>query len=432
MQVSVESTGALERRLTVQVPADRIEQQIEERLRSLSRRAKIKGFRPGKVPYKVVRQHYGDDVRQEVLSEVVRSSFSEAVAEKQLNPAGAPRIEPESAEPGQDLRYTATIEVYPEIELTGLDGIEVERPQVEISDADVDAMLERMRKQHATWEEVQRPAARGDRVSVDFEGAIDGEPFPGNKGENTAVELGAGSMLPEFEKALEGAEPRQELSFDVTFPDDYHGEEVAGKTARFQVTVRGVSEPRLPELDEEFAKTFGVTEGGVEKLRERLRESMQREAEQTARNRVKQQVLDGLAEANPVDVPTALVDEEIERLRKDTAARMGVPEDRTADLPRELFAEQAEKRVRLGLLIGELIREQDIQVDRDRLKETVDGMVAGYENPEEMARAYMQNPQVLRSLEAMVLEEQVVDHLLERAKVSDKAVSFDELVNQAE
>lgn len=432
MQVSVESTGALERRLTVQVPADRIEKQIEERLQSLSRRAKIKGFRPGKVPYKVVRQHYGDDVRQEVLSEVMRSSFSEAVTEQQLNPAGMPRIEPQSAEPGQDLRYTATIEVYPEIKLTGLDGIEVERPQVEITDADLDAMLERMRKQHATWEEVQRPAAQGDRVNVDFEGTIGGEPFPGNKGENTAVELGSGNMLPEFEKALEGAEPGQELSFDVTFPDDYHGEDVAGKTARFQVTVRSVSEPRLPELDEEFAKTFGVTEGGVEKLRERLRESMQREAEQTARNRVKQQVLDGLAEANPVEVPTALVDEEIERLRKDTAARMGVPEERTADLPRELFAEQAEKRVRLGLLIGELIREQEIEADRDRLKETVDGMVAGYENPEEMAHAYMQNPQVLRSLEAMVLEEQVVDHLLGRAKVSDKPVSFDELVNQAE
>ncbi len=430
MQVSVESTGTLERRLTVQVPADRIEKQVEERLLSLSRQAKIKGFRPGKVPYKVVRQRYGEDVRREVLGEVMRSSFGEAVSQHELHPAGAPRIEPESAEPGQDLRYTATIEVYPEIELQGLDALEVTRPQVEIGDRDVEAMLERMRRQHATWDEVTRAAREGDRVSVDFRGTIDGEEFSGNTAEKASVELGSGNMLEDFEQALIGAEPGQDLAFDVTFPGDYHSGEVAGKTARFEAHVHSVSEPRLPDADDEFAKAFGVTEGGLATLRERLRESMQREADEAIRRRVKQQVLDGLAAANPVEVPRALVEEEIGRLRQDAGARMGLPEERSAELPAELFAEQAEKRVRIGLLVGELIRQQEIQVDRERVKAMVDGMVAGYENPEEMARAYMQNPQVSRSLEAMALEEQVVDHLLERAKVSEEPVSFDELVDQ--
>ncbi len=432
MQVSVESTGPLERRIAVEVPAERVEREVDNKLRALGRTAKIKGFRPGKVPLKVVQQQYGDQVRQEVLGDLLQATYSEALDQEKLQPAGRPRIEPEQQAPGEAFRYTAIIEVFPEVKLQGLDQIEVSRPLVEIGDDDVDKLLQRIRRQHAEWEPVERKSADGDQLVVDFEGSIDGEPFEGGKAEKATVELGAGRMLKDFEKGLTGVQAGQDLSFKVNFPKDYNAEHLAGKKAVFKAHVHSVSAPRLPEVDDAFAERLGMSEGGVSRLMEELRKSMEREVEQATQGRVKQQVLDQLYEKNPIELPTPLVDEEIRRLQQDMVQRMGMGEDSQPDLPRELFEEEARKRVALGLLVGEVIREHEIRIEEDRVRQAIGRLVAGQENPEETARAYLSDPDTRRGIEAMVMEEQVVDLLLESATVKDQKTSFEDLVSQGQ
>ena len=428
-QSSVEATGSLERKLSVRVPAEEIERRVDERLASLTRTAKVKGFRPGKVPLKVVRQQYGTQVREEVLGQVLQTSYTEAVTEQALNPAGTPRIEPGQMEAGQDLTYTATLEVYPEIELKAVDGAVLERPTVEVTESDIDRMIERLRKRSAQWESVDRGAERGDRVTVDFEGTIDGEAFEGGSSENVPFEIGGGQMLPDFEAAFVDRKAGESFGFDLTFPEDYKAEDLAGRLAHFEVKLHQVETPRLPVVDDAFAEELGIEEGGIEKLREELRRSMEREVAQHIEGQIKQLALDKLLEANPIDVPEALVTEEIGRMRHETGSQMGLNHEQSHQLPAELFREQAHKRVALGLLVAEVIRQQGIELDKARVQAKVDQLVQGFNNPQEMARAYLNDQQSRRAIEGMVLEEQVVDWLIERLEVREVEKDFETLMN---
>jgi trigger factor len=428
MQVSVETVSNLQRRMTVQVPAERIEQEVDRRLKSLMKRVRIDGFRPGKVPLKVVQQRYGAGVFQEVVGDVLQSSYQEAIAQEKLQPAGGPSIEPKSMEPGKSLEYVATFEVYPEVVLADLSQVAVERPKVEIAEADVDKVIESLRRQRKTFIAVDRPAQTGDQVVVDFEGSLDGEPFEGGKAEAAPVELGAGQMLPAFEEQLAGLRPGEEKTIDVPFPEGYPAEHLAGKTAQFAIKVREVKEPALPPVDEDFAKTFGVEDGSVEKLREEVRANMAREVEQTVRNRVKGQVMDALYKAHELELPEALIREEVERLRQQAHARFG-GQFQARNLPDDLFSEEARRRVALGLIIRELVRSKDLSVDPDKLRAALERMAAGYEEPQQVINYYRTNPQAMNGLEAMVLEDEVVDWAVAQSTVTEKPVSFDELMN---
>lgn len=430
MQVSIETTAGLERRMKVQVPAERVEREVEQRLKNLGKRAKLNGFRPGKIPFEVVKKRFGGEVRQEVLSDLLRDTCSEALAQEKVNPAGGPRIDTVNNEPGKDLEYTATFEVYPDIRLRGLEGITVEKPVAEITPADVDAMLDNLRHQRAHWEVVSRAAHKGDRLQLDFDGQIDGRSFPGGKGEKAVVVLGENRMLKDFEAGLDGVQAGEQRDFEVRFPDDYQNREIAGKTARFHTQVHRIEGLVLPELDEEFCKSFGVTAGGLDKLRTEVTNNMQREMTDAVRSRMKEQVLDALLAANPITLPKALLDEEIEHLRQDALARMGIKDTKkTMDLPNELFQEQAARRVTLGLVIGEIITQQQLRVDSQRVEQRLERMAEDYNNPGEALRSLRSNAGVMRQVEGLVLEDQVVDWLLEKAKVSDKPISFRELMH---
>lgn len=430
MQVSIETTAGLERRMRVQVPAERVEREVEQRLRNLGKRAKLNGFRPGKIPFDVVKKRFGGEVRQEVLSELLRDTCNEALAQEKVNPAGGPRIDTVNNEPGKDLEYTATFEVYPEIQLQGLEGIAIERPVAEITATDVDAMLDNLRHQRARWESVTRGAQLGDRLQLDFEGRVDGASFPGGKGEKALVVLGENRMLKDFESGLTGVRTGEAREFDVRFPEDYQMKEVAGKTAHFQTRVHRVEAQVLPELDQEFCKSFGITDGGLDKLRAEVTANMQREMADTVRSRLKEQVLNALLAANPVTLPKALLDDEIEHLRQDALARIGVKDTRkTVDLPSELFAEQARRRVSLGLIVGEIITQKQLRVDDKRVGQRLERMAEDYSSPGEALRSLRSNSAVMRQIEGLVLEDQAVDSLLEKAAITDKSTSFKDLMH---
>jgi trigger factor len=428
MQVSIESTGALERRMEVSVPRERVEKAIDERLKRVSRTAKLKGFRPGKVPLKVIRQQYGAQVRQEVLTDLVQSSFAEAVNQQKLSPAAGPRIEPLATSPGEDLRYRAVFEVLPEVELRQVDGLVVTRSAAEVTDADVDTMVENLRAQRPKFVTVDRESHDGDRITMNFTGHIDGKAFEGSKGDNVSVLLGGGRMLADFETGVTGARAGERRSIDVRYPDDYHNKDLAGQVAKFDIDVLLVEEKHLPELDDEFCREYGVLEGGIAQLRSEVTDNMRRELTENVRSRVKQQVLDRLLEANPVDVPRGLVDAQIREFQLEAGRRMGAKE--VSQLPpAEQFVEPARRRVALGLLVGELIRTRGIVLDRTRVEERIADLAAGYPDPEPVLKAYRQNADALRQIENSVLEDQAVDHLLERAKVTEKPSSFREIMN---
>lgn len=430
--VSVESTQGLERRMTVEVPAERIEGEVDKRLQDMGRRAKIRGFRPGKAPLKVVRQQYGAQVREDVVTEVIRDSWIEAITEQKLRPVGTPRIENHSAPKGEPMSFTAVFEVFPEIELQGHEGIEVEKPVAEIGEQEVADMIEKLRTQRSHWHGVERPAADGDRVTIDFKGTIDGEEFRGGAGNDVQVTLGEGRMLPDFEGGLQGIAPGEERTVSVRFPDDYGSEEVAGKQAEFQVTCRKVEENHLPEVDDLFAESFGVEEGGIAKFRQEVEQNMHAELARVVRDQLKRQVLDKLVAAHEFEVPAALIEQEIEALRRDMARRMNPnAEPDQAELPpREPFEAPARFRVALGLLIGEIVRANEIRVDADQVEQRLREIGENFGDPEAVARVYRANRDLMSQVETAVLEEQVVDWLLERAKVTEKPVGFNELMNQ--
>jgi trigger factor len=427
MQVTVESTGKLERRMRVELPAESIEQEIASRLKRVGRTAKIKGFRPGKVPAKVVRQRYGKQIREEVLGELMQKSYSEAVVQEKLNPAGGPKIEADDGA-DQGFAYVATFEIMPEVELKGLDEIKIERPVVDIGDADVDAMIEKLREQKAEWEPVDRKSKDGDRVVCDFSGTLDGEPIEGGTGTNVPVELGQGQMLPDFEKGLKGVSAGDETSFKVKFPKDYHAEDLQGKKVDFAVTVHSVEERVLPEVDDDFAKLFNVEEGGIEKFKADVTENMEREAAQKVKNDIREQAMSALLDGNPIDIPQTLKHQEMHEMQHEAMRRLGI-EDHSQAPPMENFAEAAEKRVRLGLLVRQVIADQELTLDEARVRAHVEEMCAGYENADEMVNIYMSNPQVVQQVEPMVLEQMAIDWLVDHGTVKDKKVSFTDYMN---
>lgn len=427
MDVTVESTGTLERRMRVELPIAPIEQQVDSRLKSVGRTAKIKGFRPGKVPEKVVRQRYGQQVRQEIMGEVLQKSYSEAVVQEKLNPAGRPKIETED-EDGKSFVFTATFEVMPEVVLKNLEKIKIENPEVSIGDEDVDAMLLNLRKQKATWETVDRKSAEGDRVTIDFVGKLKGEVFPGGEGKEYPVVLGAGQMLPDFEKGLVGVKADDETTFKVKFPKDYHAEDLASKKADFTINVHRVEAEILPELNDEFAESFNVTSGGLEQFMKDVRENMDRESDQKVKNDLREQVMAGLLETNPLEIPNALKHDEMHALQREAMQRMGV-EDADQAPPLDNFSDAAEKRVALGLLLRQVIVDKELKSDETAIRAHVEKLCAGYENAEDMVNMYLGNPQVMEQIEPMVIEQQAIDWIIENGKSKTKKVSFKEYMD---
>ncbi len=428
MQENNEQTSGLERRITFTVPGEELEQAVEQRLRELGRNVRLPGFRQGRVPPRVLRQRYGKQARAEALEELVRSQFYRAVAEERLRPAGGPVLsEPEETEGG--LTFTATFEVYPEIELQSLEGVEIEKPQVEIGDEDVDRVIERLRQQQAEWQPVERPAQTGDRLTVDYQATVEGESFEGGEGQDMVVELGAGRMIEGFEAALEGAKPGEVVEMDLTFPENYGREDLAGKPAHFTVTVKKVEQPMLPELDEAFARRYGIEEGGMEALRREVRENMQRELERTIRQRLKEQVMDALLARHDIPVPQALIREESERLARQMQARLG-QQGNQLQLPLEMFADEAKKRVTLGLILAELVKQNELKADQDKVREALEAIASSYENPAEVIQWYLSQPEELAEVESMVIEDQVVDLLLEQAKVVERPTGFEDVMKR--
>lgn len=427
MLVTVESTGTLERRMRVELPAERIEKEVDSRLKSVGRTAKIKGFRPGKVPAKVVRKHYGGQVRQEVLTELMSKSYSDAIAQENLRPVARPRIEPQIAEDSKDFVFVATFDVLPEVKLKDLDKIKVTRSDVDISSTDQDEMINNLRKQRATWKEVDRESKEGDRVIIDFEGTIKDEAFPGGQGKEVPVVLGQGSMLPDFEKALFGVKADEEKTFKVKFPKDYHAEELKAKKVDFAIKVHKVEEEELPPLDDSLAELYGVTDGGLDKLRADVMNNMRREADQKILSEIKEQALEGLLEANPIEVPGSLKAQEAHSMQHEAMRRLGI-EDHAKAPPQADFAEGAERRVRLSLLIHQLIDDQTIVLDQDKLKARIEEMCGSYENSDEMVAKYMSDPQIMAQFEPMILEEQAVDWLVSNGSEKTKKVSFKEFM----
>jgi len=431
MQVSIETLEGLERRMTVQIPSERVSEAVEKKLKDLIKTVRIDGFRPGKVPLKVVQQKYGGHVRQEVIGDVIESSYQEALIQEKVRPAGMPSIDSVSTEEKEDMSYTATFEVYPEVETLKLESIEVEKPKVEISDKDFDAMLQKLREQRKGWKETKGAAKKGFQVMVDFEGRIDGELFEGGAGKDMAVEIGAGQMLPEFEAGLEGVKAAEQRTVEVNFPDDYHGAEVAGKTAEFTLKANKVSKPELPELDEEFAKGFGVEDGDLEKMRADIRANMEKEKNDRLKLNIKNKVMTGLLEHNEIIAPSALVSDEINNLRAQAAQRMSQDPESIdeASFPNELFSAEATRRVQLGLLIAEVIKSEKIDLNQELVDSSIEEMAVAYEQPDQVREYYRHNQQARSGIEGMVLEDQVVAHILDKAKVTEKEASFDDLMN---
>ena len=431
MQVSVENTSALERRMTIAVPAERVENEVNKRLQQTARRAKVPGFRPGKVPMSVIRQRYEDAARQEAFGDLVQASFYEAVVEQKLNPAGAPAVEPKSFEEGKDLEYVAIFEVFPEFTVAGFDSIAVERLSAEVADADLDNMLEVLRKQNVRFEAADRAAQNEDQLNIDFVGKVDGEVFAGGSAKGTQLVLGSGRMIPGFEEGLVGAKAGEERVLNLTFPEDYQNLDLAGKTAEFTVTVNSVAEPKLPELTEEFFAQFGIKEATLEGFRTEVRKNMERELRQAIKTKVKNQVMDGLLAANPIEVPKALLSSEVDRLRVQAVQQFGgnIKPDQP---PVELFEEQAKRSVVLGLIVAEVVKQFDLKPDEDRVREMIQEMASAYQEPEQVVAWYYKNDAQLNEVRSVVLEEQVVDTVLQKAKVTDKAVSYEEAVKPVE
>ena len=394
----------------------------------MGRTAKIKGFRPGKVPPGVVRQRYGKQIREEVVNEIMQKSYTDALLQENLNPAGGPRIEPDVGKDKDSFAYVATFEIMPEVELKGLDSIEVEKPEVTISDADMDDMILKLRRQKAIWEPVERASAEGDRVIVDFDGTLKGEPVQGGKGSEVRVVLGAGNMLPDFEKGLSGVVAGEEKSFKVKFPKDYHAKDLAGKKVDFAVKVHRVEEEMLPPVDDSFAELFEVTEGGLERFLADVRDNMAREAATKVKAELREQVMNALLTANPIDVPRTLMHQEMHSLQHDAMRRLGI-EDHDKAPPIENFAEMAEKRVRLGILVSKVIADQGLVADESMIRARVEDMCAGYENSDEMVNVYMGSPQIVEQIKPMVLEQQALDWLMENGKVTTNEVGFGEYMN---
>ncbi|MDT0500466.1 MULTISPECIES: trigger factor [unclassified Halomonas] len=433
MQVSVDTTSQIERRITVQVPAAEIDEAVNTRLKDAAKNVRMDGFRRGRVPMTVIRQRYGSEVRNEVVGEVMRERYVRAISENELNPAGLPQIEATVNEAGKDLEFVATLEIYPEIKLASIEGAEVERPVVEVSEADVDEMIDTLRKQNAEWEEVERAAEDGDQVTIDFQGFLGDEPFEGGSAEGHDLVIGSGSFIPGFEEQLIGATAGDDKELKVTFPEDYQAENLAGQEATFKVKVHAVKGQALPEVDAEFVKKFGVDDGDLDKFRAEVKKNMSREAEQAVDNRVKQQVLSALQKANEVTVPQALVQQETDGLKRQAAQQFGLGEDfDVSQLPNELFEEQARSRVEVGLLLAEVIKVNELEASDDEIRAKVQELAEQYQEPEQVVEHYMGNDQLKTQVKSAILEEKAVGVLLEQASVKDVEMSYQDVLAAAQ
>jgi trigger factor len=432
MQVSVETTQGLERRLTITVPAESVDSAVKARLQQLAKTQRINGFRPGKVPTSVIKKRFGAAVRQEVAGEAMQRNFYEAIMQEKINPAGMPAFTLTKDEDGQDLEFAATFEIYPEVEVKGLDKVEVDKPVVEIKAKDLSEMMKTLQKQHASFKEVKRKAKEGDKVFINFVGTIDGEEFDGGKAEDFPLELGKGQMIPGFEDPLVGAKVGDEVLAKVTFPADYHAEALKGKDAEFTITVNKVEGLNLPKVDDEFALLFGVKEGGVEALEAEVKKNMQRELDQALKTQIKENVIAGLLANNELDLPSALVDQEINALREQAKQRFEQQGNAAnmPELPAELFTDNAKRRVSVGLLLGEVIKSNKLEVDQDRVNALIEETASAYEDPSEVVEYYKSNKELLQQIQNLALEEQAIDTILNQAKVTEVKKSFDEVMNK--
>jgi trigger factor len=431
MQVSVETTQGLERRLTISVPAEKVDVEVKNRLRQLAKTQRINGFRPGKVPPSVIQKRYGKAVREEITGELMQRNFVEAIIAEKINPAGRPNFVAKSNEDGQPFEFEATFEVYPEVEIKDLEKIAVERQVAEVTDADIDEMFVTLQNQHKTWKENKRKTKKGDKLTIDFLGRVDGEEFEGGKAENFELELGSGRMIPGFEKEITGMKVGEEQTIKVTFPEDYHAENLKGKEAEFDIKVNKTEGPVLPEVDDEFAKLFGVEEGGVEALREEVAKNMNRELTQAIKAKVKEQAIEGLLENNDVELPAALVAQEVDVLRQQALQRFGGQMDpkNLPQLPAEMFEEQAKRRVKVGLLLGEIIKVNELKVDEAKVTELIETAASAYEDPQEVIEYYKSNQEMNQQMQNVALEEQAVEFVIEKAKVTEKKAGFQEIMN---
>lgn len=429
MQVSVETLKGLERKVTISVPAEKLEEEVSLRLRNLARKVKVDGFRPGKVPMNVVVKRFSDSVRQEVARDMVQSTLYEALKSNELVPAGTPYVEPEIVEAGKDFKYTAQFEVFPEIDVKELNQAAVEIIDSTVNDADLNVMIEKLREQNKEWNPVKRAVASGDKVTMDFVGFLDGVEFDGGRADDYELVIGSGSMIPGFEDGLISAEIGKAFDLKVTFPEDYGHADLAGKETTFNVTVKEVKEGTLPQLDEEFALKFNIKEGGIDALKKDIKQNMDRELERRLSSMNREKAFDKLLEANIFELPSALIDQEIEHLKHEMYHRVFGHEhsenEKIPDFPRELFEEQAKRRVHLGLLFSEYVKKHQMNVDKDRLDAMIDKMSQAYDSPDELRKWLSSNKERMQEVEALVMEELVFEKILEDAKVVKKTMDYE-------
>lgn len=429
MQVSVETTEGLERKMTIAVPSEKVDSAVNSRLQEAARNVKLNGFRKGKIPFKVIKSKFGAGVRQEVVGELMSQSFYEAIDQESLKPAGQPSIAPKNLNEGEDLEFVATFQVYPEISLPDFSKIELERLGAEISESDIDEMIETLRKQRQTWELVERAAASDDMVNIDYAGKLNGEEFEGGSAQGTNLVLGSERMIPGFEAGIEGKSASDVFTLDLSFPEEYHNKELAGKEVAFEITLNSVSEQVMPVVDEEFYKSFGVEDGGNDAFREEVTSNMGRELKTASRNKLKTKIMDALAEAVETDIPDALVAGEIQQLREQALQQFGGGQNIDANmLPDELFKEQAARRVLLGLVLGEVIQQQELKADPAKVREAIEELAATYESPDDVINWYYGNQEQLGTIESNVLEDQVFDYIIGQSAVTDKQVDYQEVI----
>ena len=432
METTTAQANELERRIDLSIAIADVEKEMEQRLKRIGRNMKMPGFRPGKVPFNIVKQQHGDQARHEVLSEELDRVFGESVTTQKMRVAGYPRIEPKASESTTHLEFSAIFEGYPEFTPVDMSTAEIERPVLEVTSAEVDKTLEILRKQRVTYEDTDRAAAKEDRVVIDFLGKKNGEPFSGGQASDYAFILGQGQMLPDFENAIEGTKAGESKTFDMTFPEDYFSVDLAGQTVQFEITIKQVQAPKLPEVDAEFAKGMGIADGDIEKMRAEIEGNLKREVKRRIEGRIKDQVMDALIKANPIATPAALIDMEIQRLMQAARQDMEQRGMKAADMPiqPEWFADQAKRRVTLGLILAELVKTENLLAKPEQVRALVEDNAQSYEHPEEVIRWYYAQPQRLGEVEGLVIESNVVEWVLSKAKVTDKPAAFDELMGQ--
>ena len=432
MEATTAQVNELERRVDLSIAIADVEKQMDARLKRMGRNMKIPGFRPGKVPFSIVKQQYGDQARHEILAEELDRVFGETVTAQQMRVAGYPRIEPKATESTTHLEFAAIFEVYPEFTPGDLSASEIERPELEVSASEIDKTIDILRKQRVSYADAGRAAAKDDRVVIDFLGKKDGVPFQGGQAADYPFVLGQGMMLPDFENAVEGSQAGESKTFDLTFPEDYHAKDLAGQTVQFDITVKQVQAPVLPAVDAEFATSMGIADGDVAKMRGEIEANLKREVKRRIEAKVKDQVMEALLAANPINVPNALIDMEIQRLMQAARQDMEQRGMKTKDFPiqPEWFADQAKRRVTLGLILAEVVKSEKLQATPEQIRTMVEEAAASYEQPEEVIRWYYAQPQRLSEVEGVAIENNVVAWVLSKAKVTDKATAFDDLMGQ--